>query len=130
MGPRLHPVRASDRGNPMIHRPYLQSVMGSEITCRHMPFLTCHTCHSSLRQGPRDLPPVASGTVSATKGNLVGFWGLTGSRAHCKAGCKCSIGNLQVCNGQGRRGSAKILAETDIFAGGGTGLRSGHRQLL
>ena len=45
MGPRLHPGRASDRGNPMIHRPYLPSVMASEITCRHMPFLTCHTCH-------------------------------------------------------------------------------------
>ena len=51
MGPRLHPVRASDRGNPMTGRPYLPSVMVSEIMCRHMPFLTCHTCHQFSTPG-------------------------------------------------------------------------------
>ena len=76
MGPRLHPVRASDRGNPMIHRPYLQSVMGSEITCRHMPFLTCHTCHQF---SPPGTPGLASGRLRNSFCNKREPRGLLGS---------------------------------------------------
>ena len=75
MGQRLHPVRASDRGNPVAGRPYLPSVMVSEITWRHMPFLTCHTCHRFFPPGTPGLafhPPQEQ--FLQQKGTPWAFW--------------------------------------------------------
>ena len=76
MGQRLYPGGLPTGATLMEGRPYLPSVMVSEITCHHIRFLACHTCHQFSPPGTPGLachPP--AGAVSATKGEPHGLFG-------------------------------------------------------